>query len=651
MKNMKPLLLFISLAFGCDLLAQGVEFQNINATNTERLDFSPMPFGNGLIYTSSKTNRFLKCPSDNPGDYTDVYYVEKKADGTFGERESLDGGVNGKYNDGNATFNPTGDLMLFTRNNLSGKNAMDVIDLKIYAAQKEEGATEWGEAEPLPFNSDDWSTCHPALTKDGTMLIFASNRPGSIGGSMDLWSAKYENGVWSIPVNLGPSVNTDANEIFPYLDEVGNLFFSSDRAGGEGGLDIYAATAGTGDEWNLEGNIGTPFNQSGDDVNFVPLNGATEGYMASDRGHQDAKGMDDIYYWKRTPDAIQAKILVIDSLTKKPIPLASLSIDPKKFDNPSLMKYGPVLDKLYGKPGVKFILENTKLQQNAAGDPTDMMVHKGGEYTILASKTPEYRSKTVNPSTANLTEKDVYIIELAPDNPPRNLTICIVEDGTNNPIPLADIKVLDKTTGKVVSLTGDGGGCANLQIDCEHEYEITASKAPYYTNTMALRNLLSELDCKKMPNHKVEIPLKKPIVVILEPIFFDFDRYYIRKRDAQPTLDSLAIIMNRYPSLQIRLVGNCDARGTLGYNDILGSNRSNSAKKYLVKKGIDPTRIATDDDGERKPVNECTDNVFCPEPKHQLNRRVDVVAERHQEGGIDFKTRDVKAMNVVSDRK
>ena len=235
---MKPLLIFLSLAISCGVMAQGVEFQNIKATNTDRLDFSPTPFGNGLIYTSSKTNRFLKCPSDNPGDYTDVYYVEKNADGSFGERESLKGGVNGKYNDGNATFNAAGDMMLFTRNNLNGKNALDVIDLKIYSATKEADAIHWSEATPLPFNSDDWSTCHPALSKDGTMLIFSSNRPGSIGGSMDLWSSKYENGVWSLPVNLGPDVNTDGNEIFPYLDEMGNLFFSSDRAGGEGGLDI-----------------------------------------------------------------------------------------------------------------------------------------------------------------------------------------------------------------------------------------------------------------------------------------------------------------------------------------------------------------------------------------------------------------------------
>jgi outer membrane protein OmpA-like peptidoglycan-associated protein len=647
MRNIKRLLLLLSLATCGQLFAQQqVEFKNIKEVNSERLDFAPVPFGEGIIFTSSKSNRFLQCPSDNAGDYTDVYYAPKNQDGTFGEKKLLKGGINGKYNDGATTFSPDGKKMIFTRNNLNGPNANDTIDLKLYSADLE-GET-WVNVTPLPFNSDDWSTAHPALSNDGTLLVFASNRPGSMGGSMDL---RYENGVWSIPVNLGPSVNTTSSELFPFIDEMGNLFFSSNRAGGEGGLDIYAATPGMGDEWNLEGNIGMPFNQSGDDVSFVPMNGATEGYMASDRGASGAKGMDDIYYWKRTPDAILALVQVIDSTTKQPIPLAGLDIEPKKADKQSFMKYGPVLDKLYGKPDVKFILENTKMQLNGTGDPVEMMVYKGGEYTITASKSPEYKSKTKNPSTADLVEKEVYIIELAQDNPPRNLTICAVEEGTDITIPLADIKVLDKTTGKVVNLTADGGGCTNLQINCEHDYEITVSKSPYYTKTISLRDLLPMVDCKKTPDPKVKVPLEKPLIVILEPIFYDFDRYYIRKRDAAPTLDSLVIIMNKYPSLQVRLDAHADARGATSYNDILSANRANSAKKYLVKRGISADRVTTKDFGERNPVNECKDNVYCPEPAHQLNRRVDVTAVSHKEENVEFKTKDLKQMNVESDRK
>ena len=222
------------------------------------------------------------------------------------------------------------------------------------------------------------------------------------------------------------------------------------------------------------------------------------------------------------------------------------------------------------------------------------------------------------------------------------------EDPSGNRIPLADIKVVDKKTGKVINLAGDGNGEAFTQIDCDGEYEITASKAPYYTNSVTLKDF--KLDCKE-GEVRVRIPLKGPLIVILEPIFFDFDKYYIRKKDAQPTLDNLVEIMNRYPTLQVRLSGNTDARGTNRYNDRLSTNRANSAKAYLISKGIPKERIYTDQFGEEKPINNCTDEVYCPETDHQLNRRVDVKAERHEEPATEFRTRQVSEMKVESDRK
>ena len=109
--------------------------------------------------------------------------------------------------------------------------------------------------------------------------------------------------------------------------------------------------------------------------------------------------------------------------------------------------------------------------------------------------------------------------------------------------------------------------------------------------------------------------------------------------------------MNKYPSLVIRLGGNTDSRGTNKYNDRLSANRANSAKSALIKKGISKERILTENFGELKPVNNCTDEVFCPETDHQLNRRVDVTAERHNEIGVEFRTRPVSEMKVESDRK
>ncbi len=631
MKNIKPLFLLFALALGFQLSAQqGFELKNIKEINTNQLDFSPVPFGNGLIFTTAKSNRFLKCPPQNPGDYTDMKSAEKKADGSFGAPVSLTGDVNGKYNDGSTAINPAGNKMILTRNNLKGKNAHDTIDLKLYSADLDGG--KWVNVTELPFNSDDWSTCHPALSKDGNLLIFSSNRPGA--DSMDLYSAKLENGVWSIPTNLGPAINTNRHELFPYLDEGNRLFFSSNRPGGSGGLDIYAAAMNGGGQWEMIGNLGTPINQSGDDVNFVSINNGTEGYFASDRSHPDAKGLDDIYYWKYNPEIIDATIVVVDKETNERLTGASVEMTPTE--------YGNMLDKIYGGPVA--MKSNLMTDRNGA---VKVQVRKGTKYAILTTKS-DYKSDKREVSAAEITAKPEYIIPLEKDKYYAKLIVEVVEDPSGNKIPLADIKILDKTTGKVIPLTGDGMGIATTQIDCDHEYEITASKAPYYTNTVSLKNY--KLDCKD-GEVRIKVPLKSPIIVILEPVFFDFDKYYIRKRDAQPTLDSLVIIMNRYPSLQVRLGGNTDSRGTDKYNDKLSTNRANSAKNYLIKKGIAKERIYTEQYGELKPVNNCSDEVYCPETDHQLNRRTDVAAERHMEAGIDFKSRPVLEMKVQSDRK
>lgn len=634
MKNIKPLFLLFALFVSFQLIGQqGIVLKNIKEVNVKELDFSPVPFGNGFVYTSSKSNRFLQCPSENGGAYTDLKYAEKNADGTFKKPVSLTGDVNGKYNDGSAAFNPAGSKMIFTRNNLNGKNAQDIIDLKLYSADLEAG--KWINVTELPFNSDDWSTCHPTLSKDGTLLIFSSNRPGSTDNSMDLYWAKLENGVWGIPTSLGAGVNTGGNEIFPYLDENNNLFFSSNRPGGSGGLDIWAAAQNASGQWDLVGNLGAPFNQAGDDVNFVSMNGGTEGYFASDRKNDDAQGLDDIYHWKYEPEVIDAIIAVVDKETNERLTGAAVELTPTSFGN--------MLDKIYGG---SVVASKSSLTTDKNGEVM-VQVRKGTKYSIVTSKA-DYKMDKREVAAEEIGAKKPYIIPLEKDKYFSKLIVEVVEDPSGVRIPLAAITILNKTTGKVVTLTGDGNGEGFTQVDCDHEYEITASKDPFYTNTVKLKDF--KLDCKD-GEVRIKVPLRSPLVVLLEPIFFDFDQYYIRKRDAEPTLDNLVTIMNRYPSLQVRLGGNTDARGTNKYNDRLSTNRANSAKNYLVKKGIAKERIFTDQYGELKPINNCTDDVVCPETDHQLNRRVDVMAERHQEPGTTFKTRPVSEMKVVSDRK
>ena len=188
--------------------------ENLKDINTQYLDYCAVPHGNGVMFTSARGGkRVFVCDQDLvTGRYSDLYFAKEDAEGRFFSPDMVRGEINGKYHDGAPTFTPDGQTMIFSRNNGDGQNINGLIDLKIYAAKMNNG--KWEGVQALPFNSDDFSTCHPTLTADGSLLFLASNRPGGYGG-MDIYAVKKEGEAWGTPINLGPNVNSPGDEIFP----------------------------------------------------------------------------------------------------------------------------------------------------------------------------------------------------------------------------------------------------------------------------------------------------------------------------------------------------------------------------------------------------------------------------------------------------
>ena len=152
--------------------------------------------------------------------------------------------------------------------------------MKIFQAVK--GDFDWENISPLPFNSDEYSCMHPSLSYDGSALYFSSNKPGGYGG-MDLYVAKREeNGEWTNPINLGPEINTNKNEVFPFIHQSGVLFFTSDGHEGYGGLDLYMIDLG-GKRWGQVLNMGDLFNTKEDDLSLIVNADGTQGYFSSAR--------------------------------------------------------------------------------------------------------------------------------------------------------------------------------------------------------------------------------------------------------------------------------------------------------------------------------------------------------------------------------
>ncbi|SEM27554.1 Outer membrane protein OmpA [Aquimarina amphilecti] len=221
----------------------------------------------------------------------------------LGQAKKLKGKINTKFHESSTSFSSDGQIVYFTRNNFTKKklksDANGTILLKLYRARLE--GSKWVDIEELPFNSEEYSVAHPALTADGKYLYFASDMPDTRGLS-DLYKVEvFPDGTFGEPINLGDKINTEGRETFPYISNSGRLYFASDGHVGLGGLDIFVTVPEEG-TFSIPYNIGKPVNSSEDDFSFV-LNEETKiGYFSSNR--KGGKGNDDIYSFKQIDELI-----------------------------------------------------------------------------------------------------------------------------------------------------------------------------------------------------------------------------------------------------------------------------------------------------------------------------------------------------------
>ncbi|AEM70390.1 OmpA/MotB domain protein [Allomuricauda ruestringensis DSM 13258] len=277
-----------------------VKIKNLGI-NSRYSDFSPM-FHNGsdIVYASAKDTLFLTSRryrrTNQP--FLDLYVAKSKnKEGDLSSPRKFSKKINTKYHEASMAFSLDQKTIYFTRNNYGkrlkrGKNGIN--HLKIYRSQYTNG--EWGKAEELPFNSEDYSTGHPTISPDGTKMYFVSDRPGGFGET-DIYVVDIaEKGGFSEPKNLGRTINTEYKEMFPYVAE-NALYYSSNRPMGFGGLDVYKSDGANG-EFGIGINLGKPINSNKDDFSYIIDATGEQGYFASNR--KGGKGDDDIYSFKYT---------------------------------------------------------------------------------------------------------------------------------------------------------------------------------------------------------------------------------------------------------------------------------------------------------------------------------------------------------------
>lgn len=356
--------------------------------NSSYSDYGSAVYDNKLIFTSARDtggvakNNFKWTNKS----FSKLYMVELMPDGNVSEPKKFRRKENGKYNESTPIFTKDGRTMYFTRNNFTdgkrGVNEKQVTLLKLYSSELIDG--KWKNIKELPFNSDQYSTAHPALSVDEKTLYFASDMPGTLGQS-DLYKVSINgNGAYGAPINLGPSINTEGRETFPFISEENELYFASDGRPGLGGLDIFVSKIQEDETFDEVQNVGEPVNSKQDDFAFVIDSKKRNGFFSSNR--ISGNGLDDVYRFTETKRLVCEQELsgtVTDSETNQILSNVTLIIFDETRQNAQQVvtdeKGNYVFSKV--KCGKKYFIKTSKTDYEIKEVP--LSIKKENGKTIL----------------------------------------------------------------------------------------------------------------------------------------------------------------------------------------------------------------------------------------------------------------------------
>ncbi len=486
-----------------------VEVENL-PINSQFSDFGSFIHNGELYFASGRNTDVKKKYAWNDEPFLDIYQVSIANNDGKRELGSPDfikaKGINTDYHEASVAITNDGNTIYFTRDNLTKRNKTGydkegTTHLKLYKASLVDD--QWDNIVELPFNGEDFSTGHPALSPDGKKLYFVSDREGGIGQTDIYYVDILGDNSYGEPQNLGESINTEGREMFPFISKDGTLYFSSDGYLGLGLLDIYKSNI-LNDDKAEPINMGVPYNSGYDDFAFFVSGNLNkrDGYFSSNRpgGH----GNDDIYGFTAQ-----------------------------------------------------------KCKQTVTGIARDKK--------------------------------------------------------TNEILGGVEVKLINKAGKIVATTTTDANGSYSLEADCDKSYTVLGSKEDYKDDKVEIAT--DKINGKTNEADLYLHPLIDNDQIVINPIFFDFDKWNIRT-DAEYELENIVDVMREHPNMIIKIESHTDSRGSDSYNMKLSDRRAKSTRDYLYSRGIAKDRIQSAIGyGETQLLNKCSNGVKCTEEEHQLNRR------------------------------
>ncbi len=587
--------------------------------NSGLSDFSTAYSGDKVVFASNrgKNPSVVTEHTWNEQPFLDLYSANKDAQGNLSMPVKLSKRVNTKYHEGPAAYSADGKYVYITRNNYFNstykKSSKGVNNLKLFRGKQVNN--EW-VFEDFPFNNDEYSVGHPGLSADGKVLYFVSDMPGGMGGTDIYTIAVNDDGSYGEPKNLGKTINTEGNEMFPFIHESGTLFFSSNGHVGLGGLDIFAAQS-KGGKYNKITNLAQPLNSGLDDFAFAIDKDMKQGYVSSNR--DGGKGSDDIYLvnmLRPLKQTYSIKGVAVDQFTKKPVEGATIVFTDNSGNKVGETKTGP-------NGNYNFEVEP---QQN---------------YKLVGTK--EKYIPGENPFNTNeLGEEKTELeknIDLIPDV---GFSFYGIITNKKDKAPLQDVKVSVKEleTGKeILQLMTPASGdfrkiLEGAKLNDKITYAINLEKAGYMTKSVPFAKTLTKPGEYKIHEEmdlgmdKIEVGLDLAKIIDIKPIYFDLGKFNIRK-DAATELDKIVKVMNENPTMVVELGSHTDCRSSIASNMKLSDARAKASAAYITGKGIGKDRIYGKGFGEAKLINGCACEgavkSTCSDAEHQANRRTEFI--------------------------
>ncbi|WP_066759761.1 OmpA family protein [Crocinitomix algicola] len=556
--------------------------------NSKHQDFGAAIYKDQIVFASSreKDKPIIRRWNWNQLPFLDIYTADRTNTNELENVSLLNKQINKKFHEGPVAFNFDGTKMIFTRNNYSEKASDKKIRLKLFSVEKDSSSGEWINLKSLPFNSPEHSVGQPSISKDGKWLYFASDMPGGIGG-VDLYKAEIKaDGTYGPAINLGDAINTEGDEMFPFIHNSNELFvYASNGKFGLGGLDVFVTQINKDGTFGKTINPGAPINSNRDDFSFILNEDQTEGYFASNRA--GGKGSDDIYSFTMNAPFVFGKTM------------KGIFVD----------KEGNVINEFSFKvigPDGSVVLEGITSDDL----PFNMSILDNTEYDVKATK-EGYFDVVAKFDDSISEENEIEVEFLAVKDPGISLYTLIKDKSTENPIEGAQIFLTDNLNGEIVKFETKESGdflypLTEKRLGDKGDYAITINKSGYLSKSGTFKmsfdkegqyNVSQYLDLAMEP---IEVGGDLSKIIDINPIYFDLGKYAIRP-DAAIELDKIVKVMNENPEMVIELGSHTDSRGSESSNASLSAKRAKASAAYIAERITNPERIYGKGYGESKP--------------------------------------------------